>query len=82
MSGGQLVPVFIVGIVMLAMVMKARYRYLGQHRGDSAAPADNAENRMLREEVQQLKDRIKVLERITVEKENSLARQIEELRDH
>lgn len=81
MSGGQLVPIFIVGIVMLAMVMKARYRYLGQHRGDAAAPADNAENRMLREEVQQLKDRIKVLERITVDKENSLSREIEDLRD-
>ena len=80
MSGGQLVPVFIVGIVMLAMVLRARYRYLGQHRGD-AAPADNAENRMLRDEVQQLKDRIKVLERIAVDKEDTLTRQIEELRD-
>ena len=29
----------------------------------------------------ELKERIKVLERITVEKENTLARQIEELRD-
>lgn len=80
MSGGQLVPILIVAIVMFAMVMKARYRYLGQHRGD-VAPADNRENRMLRDEVQQLKDRIKVLERIAVEKEDTLTRQIEELRD-
>ena len=35
----------------------------------------------LRDEVKQLKDRINVLERIAVDKENSLARQIDELRD-
>ena len=43
--------------------------------------ADPNETKRLREEVADLKERIKVLERITVEKENSLARQIEELRD-
>jgi hypothetical protein len=42
---------------------------------------DSGETRRLREEVSELKERIKVLERITVEKENSLARQIDELRD-
>ena len=42
---------------------------------------DSAEARMLRDEVRQLKDRIQVLERITVEKENSLAREIEDLRN-
>jgi hypothetical protein len=31
--------------------------------------------------VSQLKERIKVIERITVEKENSLSREIESLRD-
>jgi hypothetical protein len=35
----------------------------------------------LRDEVRQLQERIKVLERITVEKENSLAKEIESLRD-
>ena len=43
--------------------------------------SDAGETKRLREEVADLKERIKVLERITVEKENSLARQIEELRD-
>jgi hypothetical protein len=43
--------------------------------------ADTDDTKRLREEVADLKERIKVLERITVEKENSLARQIEELRD-
>lgn len=40
-----------------------------------------SEAAMLRSEVRQLKERIQVLERITVDKENSLARQIDELRD-
>ena len=48
-------------------------------RGREAAPTD--ETLRLREEVSELKERIKVLERITVEKENSIARQIEELRE-
>jgi len=42
---------------------------------------DSQETLRLREEVAQLKERLKVLERITVDKENSLSRQIEELRD-
>ena len=42
---------------------------------------DTQETLRLREEVSELKERIKVLERITVDKENSLSRQIEELRD-
>jgi hypothetical protein len=40
-----------------------------------------SENRRLHGEVEALKDRIKVLERIAVEKENSLAKEIESLRD-
>jgi cell division protein FtsB len=42
---------------------------------------DPRETSRLRDEVKELKERIKVLERITVDKENSLSRQIEELRD-
>jgi hypothetical protein len=49
--------------------------------GGQAVVQDDAEKRQLLEEVRQLKDRVQVLERITVEKENSLARQIDELRD-
>ena len=44
-------------------------------------PVESAENVRLKDEVRQLKERIQVLERITVEKENTLAKQIEELRD-
>ena len=76
--------VAIVFIVMVASVLRA---WVGggrsrRHRddGDVAIP-DTAENARLRDEVKQLKDRLAVLERITVEKENSLERQIDALRD-
>ena len=65
--------------VMIASVLRAKYHH--RNRSGDVDPAEQAETRRLREEVKELKDRIKVLERITVEKENSLARQIEELRD-
>jgi hypothetical protein len=78
MSGGQVMVVAIIAIVMLAMVLKARYQ---ARQSAPADPAEGSEALRLREEVSELKERIKVLERITVEKENSLARQIEELRD-
>jgi hypothetical protein len=35
----------------------------------------------MREEIKMLRDRLAVLERITIEKENSLEREIEQLRD-
>jgi hypothetical protein len=76
--------VLIVGIVMLASVLRGKYGYGRRHGrdGDGEVPAkEHAENLRLREEVSELKERIKVLERITVEKENTLSRQIEELRD-
>ena len=41
---------------------------------------EDRETVRLREEVKMLKDRIQTLERITVDKENSLARQIDDLR--
>jgi len=44
-------------------------------------PRDDAETARLRDEVKQLKERLQVIERITVEKENSLEREIERLRD-
>lgn len=76
---GELIPVLIVAIVMTAVVMKSRYRHL--EKFGSQAPEERAENLRLREEVSELKERIKVLERIAVDKENSLSREIEDLRD-
>ena len=78
MRSGELMVVLIVAIVMIASIIKSR----GRHRGHvPGADGNGGENQRLREEVQQLKERLKVLERITVEKENSLAKEIESLRD-
>lgn len=79
--------VLIVAIVMFAGVLRAKYGYsrVGRRRGrhgEETMPAeDRAETLRLREEVKALKDRIHVLERIAVEKENTLSREIEQLRD-
>jgi hypothetical protein len=48
---------------------------------DRLRPRGDGEAERLRAEVTALRDRIAVLERITVEKENSLEREIEQLRD-
>jgi hypothetical protein len=83
MNHGELMVVLIVAIVMFASIARAKYGYGRHRRGDRdlISPRDEAETLRLREEVQQLKERLKVLERITVEKENSLAKEIESLRD-
>ena len=78
MSGGQFMVVLIVAMVMIASIIKSRYRANGV-AGD--AGPESAETRRLREEVKQLKERLAVLERITVEKESSLEREIERLRN-
>ena len=79
MNPFEMVAVIVVA-VMIASVLRAKYGH-SRHRGVEADPREQVENVRLRDEVKELKERIKVLERITVEKENSLSRQIEELRD-
>jgi uncharacterized protein YlxW (UPF0749 family) len=71
--------VAIVVAVMIASVIRAEY----QSRGSDGEPSaqERAQTARLQEEVKALKDRVKVLERITVEKENSLSAQIDDLRD-
>ena len=74
----------IVAIVMFASVLKARYNWHRRRRGVGVCGAedgDDGEAARLREEVKMLKERIHVLERITTDRENSLSREIEELRD-
>ncbi len=78
MSGGQWMVVLIVTIVMIAGIMKARLS--GGHRR-SVDPVDEVETLRLREEVKQLKERLHVLERIATDRENSLSREIDQLRD-
>jgi hypothetical protein len=78
MNSGELMVVMIVAIVMIAGILKQRARNYHRVDGD---PNAGGENQRLRDEVRDLKERLKVLERITVEKENSLAKEIESLRD-
>ncbi|HMI39754.1 MAG TPA: hypothetical protein VK485_00820 [Sphingomicrobium sp.] len=73
--------VLIVAIVMFASVMRAKYGYSRRRRGVAADPAEQVEAMRLKDEVKQLKERIHVLERIATDKEDTLSRQIEELRD-
>lgn len=80
MNPFEMVAIIVVA-VMIASVLRAKYGHRRRGGGEEASPREQAETLRLREEVSELKERIKVLERITVEKENTLARQIEELRD-
>ncbi len=76
-------PEMVVGIVLItavAQVLKARYGIRKNRYGDEVH-VDHRENQQLRDEVKQLKDRLAVIEQITIEKENSLSREIERLRD-
>ena len=72
--------VLIVAIVMIAGVLKSRHGSRSRSR-DEDEPVERRETLRLREEVKMLKERLHVLERITTEMENSLSREIEELRD-
>jgi dynactin complex subunit len=81
MDGGQITAIIIVAIVMVASILRAKVRgpYRRSHSVDDSQALQ--ENARLHDEVSQLKERLKVLERITVDKENSLSREIESLRD-
>ena len=68
--------VMIVLIVMIASVLKARYRH--NRRPDGV---EDAETLRMKQEMKMLRDRVAVLERIATDREHSLARQIEELRE-
>ena len=82
MNGGEMMVILICAIVMVASIVKAGLRSSGHHRRDSRSDNGNQmENQRLRDELHELKERLKVLERITVDKENSLAKEIESLRD-
>ena len=80
MDGGQVTAIMIVALIMLGSIIRAAIRG-PRHAPLFSNPQGEAENQRLRDEVHELKERIKVLERITVEKENSLAKEIESLRD-
>ncbi len=79
MNPFEMVAIIVVA-VMIASVLRAKYGH-SRRRDSGISDQERAENQRLRQEVGELKERLKVLERITVEKENSLAREIENLRD-
>ena len=75
---------FIVLVVTVGSVLRAAFgrgRRRDRERDRELVTRDDAETARLRDEVKQLKERLQVIERITVEKENSLEREIERLRD-
>lgn len=77
----ELMIVLIFAIMAVAGVLSARFKAHGKVRGHGLPDARaQAETLKLRDEVVALKERLAVLERITVEKENSLSREIEDLR--
>jgi hypothetical protein len=67
---------FVLGIILITTLGGAIRMYLKSHYKGRDDEADR-----LRSEVEILRDRLAVLERITVEKESSLEREIEQLRD-
>ena len=72
--------VLIVAVVTVAGVIEAKYSSR-HHRGGETDHVTEQKNRRLTEELRALKERLAVLERITIEKENSLEQEIERLRD-
>lgn len=82
MNGGEMMVVMIVAIVMIAGIMKRRYRN-ERDFGERFDPAADAESRRLQEEVRALRERIQVLERVITDTHStsSLDQEIEKLRD-
>ena len=77
---------FVLAVLILMFVftivrhkMGIPVRSMREMRGDP--PADNGENERLRGQVQQLQERIRVLERIVTDRGAETAAQIEALRD-
>ena len=79
---------FVITILVIVFVFRIVSHRMGLRTGwdrrwanQQLEAGDPRETDRLRDEVKNLKERIQVLERITVDKENSLAKEIESLRD-
>ena len=66
--------------IYLLAIVRNQKKTIASLRSDPASAGDSKLAQKERE-VEELRERVQVLERITVEKENSLAREIEGLRD-
>ncbi|MEO7170579.1 MAG: hypothetical protein V4610_23980 [Pseudomonadota bacterium] len=78
----------IVVTVTIGSVLRARFGVVRDRKGGGYSPQDDAaaqaENRRLRDELQAMKERLAVLERLATENDTSgarLDREIEKLRD-
>jgi hypothetical protein len=73
--------VAIIIVITIGRVLQSRYRH--QRGTDQADRVDSAESRQLRQEVQALRERVQVLERVITDTHSSsdLDREIERLRD-
>jgi hypothetical protein len=83
MNPFEFVLALVVVLVLSRIVMHKmgiQPRSMRQMRGDS--PANDQENERLKGQVQQLQERIRVLERIVTDRGAETAAQIEALRDH
>ena len=69
------------GMALIVKRMEMRGRQEAQRIDQGSNDEKRSENERLRYEIKELKDRLHVLERIAVEKENSLSREIDSLRD-
>ena len=81
MSQGMVFVLLIITISIVGGILKARYGHRDDRRDDERVAREDGETLRLKEEVRALKDRLQVLERITIEKESSLNREIDQLRD-
>ncbi len=81
MNGGQVMVVMIVLIVMITGIFKSRLKSV--RHGEAQSLMNDPEAARLRDEVQQMKERIQVLERVITDNHKSvdLDREIERLRD-
>jgi len=78
MNPFEMVAIIVIAAA-IASVLRAKYASRGSVGSEN--PQAQAEAIRLREEVANLKERLKVLERIAVDKENALAKEIESLRE-
>ena len=69
--------VLIVTIVMVASIFKSRHKHLHSR----ATLENDPETLRMKEDLKMLRERVQVLERIATDRENTLERQIEALRD-
>jgi len=71
----MVIVIVVIGAISSTIQVRMKHRHEREQR------LADPESDRLRDEVRQLKERLAVIERITIEKENSLEREIERLRD-